>query len=146
MGLTEGYPAVALAFEEIHTPYVRSLKCQSSPRPSTQAPGVRLTPYASGRDICVQKFGMRIKEIEKRMAHFESTFTVPPSNDLAKYWNVVRKRCALSSRNTRVPSLIVCLICSSRRVETESRLLHTLYAPLPWFCVQLDFDIRRNLR
>ena len=29
--------------------------------------------------------------------------------------------------------------CFVWRVETESRLLRTLYASLPWFCVQLDF-------
>ena len=46
-------PAVALAFE-----------------------GMR-TPYASGREICVQKFGKgyQRKEAEKRMTHFKSTFS-----------------------------------------------------------------------
>ena len=46
-------PAVTLAFEEMRT------------------------PYASGREICVQKCGnaYQRKEIEKRMTHFKSTFT-----------------------------------------------------------------------
>ena len=46
-------PAIALAFEEMRT------------------------PYASGWEICIQKFGnaYQRKEIEKRMAHFKSTFT-----------------------------------------------------------------------
>ena len=48
------------------------------------------------------------------------------------------KWCALSFHNTCVPSMIVCFMCSLRRVETESRSLCTLYASLPWFCVQLD--------
>ena len=39
----------------------------------------------------------------------------------------------------RVPSVIVCLMCGLRRVETKSRFCRTLYASLPWFCVQLDF-------
>ena len=54
---------------------------------------------------------------------------------------------ALSFHNTRVPSVIVVPMCSLRRVQTESRL-RTLYASLPWFCVQLDFfmrTVRRNL-
>ena len=41
-----------------------------------------------------------------------------------------------------VCSVIVSLMCSLRRVETESRFfLRTLYASLPWFCVQLDFYV-----
>ena len=52
------------------------------------------------------------------------------SNDLAKL-NFVRKRCALSFHNTRVPSVIACLVCSLRRFEIESSFLRTLYASLP---------------
>ena len=63
---------------------------------------------------------------------------LPLSKDSAKYWNVVRKRCALSFHNTRVPSVIVCLMCRLGRGETESRFLRALCASLPWFCVQLD--------
>ena len=52
-------PAVALAFEEMRA------------------------PYASEEEICVQKFGnaYQRKEIEKRMTHFESTFTSPNSSN-----------------------------------------------------------------
>ena len=41
--------------------------------------------------------------------------------------------------SARVPSVIVCLVCSLRCVETDSRFLSTLYASLPWIFVQLDF-------
>ena len=92
------------------------------------------TPYASEREICVQKFG----NAYQRNGETDSKAPLPPSNDSAKYWNV-RKRFALSFHNTRVPNVIVGLMCSLRRVETEPRFLRTLYASLPWFCVQLDF-------
>ena len=39
---------------------------------------------------------------------------------------------------TRVPSVIVCLMSSLRRVETESCFLRKLYASLPWSWAQLD--------
>ena len=45
----------------------------------------------------------------------------------------------LSFHSTYVPSVIVCLISSLRRVATEARFVSTLYASFPWFCVQLDF-------
>ena len=56
---------------------------------------------------------------------------LPPSNDLAKHWKVVRKRCVLPFHTILVRLL--------RRVETESRFLRTLHASLPWFCAQLEF-------
>ena len=77
---------------------------------------------------------MRTNEIEKRMAHFKSA-PLPPSNDSAKYSNVVRTRCALSFHNTRVPSVIVCLMCSWDVLRPNPA--HRI--SLPWFCVQLDF-------
>ena len=64
---------------------------------------------------------------------------LPLSNDSAKYWNVVWKWCMFSCYNTRVPSVIICLMCSLRAVEIELRFLCTLYTSLPWFCIQLDF-------
>ena len=98
--------AVALAFEEMQT------------------------PYASRRESCVRKFrnAYERKEIETRMT---------PSNDSPKSWNAVRKRCALSFHNTRVASVIVCLMSSLRRVETEARFFFA-YTSLPWFCMRLD--------
>ena len=109
------YTAVALAFEEMRT------------------------PYASEREICVQKFRNAYQRNRKTNGAFEKHLYHHASNDSAKYWNVVRKRCALPFHNTRVASVIVCLMCSLRRVETESRFLRTSYASLPWLCVQLHF-------
>ena len=63
----------------------------------------------------------------------------PPSSSSAEYWNVVHKRWAFSFHNTCVPPMIVCIMCSLRCVETQLSFLHTLYALLPWFCIQLDF-------
>ena len=64
-----------------------------------------------------------------------------PSHDSAKYWNVVHKRCTLSFHNTRVPSMIVCQVCSLRHAETECCFLRTLCASLhPWFGEQLHFN------
>ena len=62
-------------------------------------------------------------------------------HQLVKYWNVVGKWRALYFHNTRVLSVIVCLVCTLRLVETKSCFLHTLYASLPWFCVPLDFYV-----
>ena len=72
-------------------------------------------PYAIGRDICLRKLGntYQRKEIEKQMTHFKST-------------RFSKK--TLSRHNTRVPSVIVCIVCSLRRFENECR---TLYASLP---------------
>ena len=71
------------------------------------------------------------------MAHFKSTFTT-----LKRFSEILKccsQRWALSFHDTRVPSVIVCLTRSLRRVETESRFLRTLHASLPRFCVQLEF-------
>ena len=94
------------------------------------------TPYARGPEVCVQKFGnaYQRKEIEKRMTHFKSILPPGSSNDSAK-WNAVRTRCALSFHNTRVPSVIVCLMCSLKRVETES---HFFAYAVRLFFVQLN--------
>ena len=107
--------AVALAFEEMRT------------------------PYASGREICVQKFGNAYQRNErdsaKWMARFKSTFaTITQVSDILECCS-----------QTRFPfTILACLpwsfaSCSLRPVETEFRFLRTLYAWLPWFCVQLDF-------
>ena len=74
---------------------------------------------------------MRTDQIEKRMAHFGSTFIT------IKRFNEIRKCCSQTMRAflSKYPRAI----CDSfSRVETESRFLRTLYASLPCFCVQLD--------
>ena len=85
------------------------------------------SPHASEREICVQKVGNAYRRNERNEWRISGAL-LPPSNDSAKYWNDVHKRCALSFHNTCVPS-VICRMCSLRRVETESRFLH-LYASL----------------
>ena len=101
--------AVALAFEEMHT------------------------PYASGREICVQKVGnaYQWKEIEKRMTNFKST------SQRSKMF------CA---NDARFPFTYSCMFRDRlRHVLFETCwdrvpfFLRTLYASLPRLCVQLDF-------
>ena len=157
--------AVALAFEETHT------------------------PYASGREICVQKFGnvYQRKEQEKWMLHFKSTFgikfikrfneikcssqTMRASLSHTRTCSVIicvmfRLRCVeteswLSAYAVRIASIIlhtarflcviyaeICVnattVCSLRHVETKSCFLRTLYTSLP--CLQrLCLIIHRNL-
>ena len=105
--------AVALAFDEIGT------------------------PSASGRETCVQKFenAYQRKEIEKPLTHFKSIFTTRFIKRFSQIkFSMQTIRAFLS--HTRVCSVIVCVMFSWRRVEIESRFLRTLYASLPWFCVQ----------
>ena len=89
--------AVALAFEEMRT------------------------PYASGREICGKIFGnaYQRKEIEKRMPHFESTFTTEFIKRFSKIqFSSQTIRVFLSK--TRVCTVIVCAMFCLRRFETES--------------------------
>ena len=72
------------------------------------------------------------------MMHFKTTFTTGFIKRFRKY-NVLRKRCALSLHNTRVPSVMVCHVFSLGHVETKSSFVCTLYASLP--CVQLNFYV-----
>ena len=90
------------------------------------------TPYASGREIWVQRFGNAYQRNREMNDAFQKHLY-----DSAKKRS--SRRCALSRRNIRVSSVIVCIVCSSRRFETESRFLRTLYTSLPWFCVELSF-------
>ena len=78
--------------------------------------GEMRTPYASGRELCEQKFGnvYQRKEIEKQMTHFKSILPPGSSNDSAKY-SVVRKLCTL------VSSLIVCPLCTFLRMRCTHR-------------------------
>ena len=55
-----------------------------------------------------------------------------------KYRNAVRKRCALSFHNTRVPSVIVCLMCGLRRCWDWIPLF-CVRCRLPRFCAQIYF-------
>ena len=101
---------------------------------------MRTPAYAScAREICVQIFGNAYQQNKENNGAFQRHLYHHQTIQRIEYWNVVRKRCALSFHNTRVPSVIICVKCSQRRVETESRFLRTLYASLPWFCVQLGF-------
>ena len=66
--------------------------------------------------------------------HFKCTFTtIRRFSEILKCSQTMRA----FSHNTHVPSVTVCLVCSLRRVETESRFLCTLYASLParFLCV-----------
>ena len=109
--------------------------------------GDAYTPYASGRENCVQKFGnaYQRKQIEKRMPHFKSTFTTKFIKRFSEIKCSSQTMRAFLS-HTRACSVIVCVIFCLRRVKC--RFLRTLYASRPWFCVQLHFmrNIRRNLR
>ena len=55
---------------------------------------------------------------------FQSTFTTGFIERFSEI-KCSSQRCALALHNTRVPSVIVRLMCRLRRVETESRLLRT---------------------
>ena len=99
------------------------------------------TPYASGREIYVQKFGnaYQRKEIDRRMPLFYCTFTSKFIKHSAK-WNIFRKPCALSFHTlVYVPwSFASCFVWDVSRPRTVF-FLRTLYVSLPWFCAQLDF-------
>ena len=79
--------------------------------------GERRTPCASGREMCVQKFGnaCQRKELEKWMARFESTFQIQRNQIFAN-----DARIGLS--HTRVRSVIVCVMFCLRHVDTEPGL------------------------
>ena len=128
--VSDKFPMVAY-FQSWQCTFLKTVLCKLLLKKVVVLPFEEMcTPHVCGREICIQKL---YNYIEKA--------PLPPSNDSVKYWDVVPKRCTLSFHNTRVPSVIVCRMCSLRRVETESHFLHTLYASLPWFCVQLAFDV-----
>ena len=93
------------------------------------------SPYASEREIWVQKIGNAYRRNSETngalqgylyQRYHHETFS---EISFANWW-------ALSFRDTRVPSVIVRLVCSLRRDEIESRFLRPLlHASLPWFCV-----------
>ena len=96
------WPAVALAFEEMRT------------------------PYASGREVCVQKFGnaYQRKEIEKRMTHFKSIFQIQ--------WNKM-----FFANDARFPFTYLCMFCDHLGYvlfetcwDRVPLFLRTLYASL----------------
>ena len=76
---------------------------------------------------------MHTNEIEKQMAHFNCT------SPIIKWFSEILK-CFLQMMRASF-TILTCLPWSfaSCVVETEFRFLRTLYASLPWFCVQLDF-------
>ena len=91
--------------------------------------------YASEREICVEKFG----NAYRRNREMNSTFQKHLFHHQTIQLNI--EILLLSFHNTRVPSMIVSLMCSLGCVETEYHFLCTLYASLPLFCVQLDFYV-----
>ena len=95
--MSDAAPAVALAFEEMHT------------------------PYASGRE----KFGnvYQWKEIEKQMLHFKSTFT---TEFIKRFSEVICSSQTMHTflSHACVCSVIVCIMfCVRYELETKSRFL-----------------------
>ena len=76
---------------------------------------------------------MRTNEIEKWKTHFKNIFQIQRNKMF--FANDARFPFTYS----HICSVIVCVMFCLRRVETESRFVHSLYASLPWCCVQLDF-------
>ena len=81
------------------------------------------TPYASGREICVQNFGNAYqgKEIEKRMPHFKSTLTTKFIKRLSEIKCYSQTMHAFLS-HTSACSVIVCVV-----------LIETCWDRVPFF-------------
>ena len=99
------------------------------------------TPYASGRGICVQKFGnvYQWKEIDKQMLHFKSTFTTKFIKRFSEIKCSSQIMHAFLSHTRMFQLFASCFVWDVLGPSPVLFCVCILHTSLPWFSIQLHF-------